>query len=314
LGAKNVKTMKRTLFFPVLFGFAACLSVLPGCSGTETDQLLRQVEQIEKTLAQSPDPVLADSLIAVCQEWMALLPDDPARQADGALRTAKALALTNRATLAQTRLKYLLKEYRDTPQAPEAALLLASLYKKELGSPATAFSIYQLFPEAFPTAAQIAEAKSYLPGNVPPLQQRIDSMAVRVVNPKTGQLDARIANDYIQTCELNALLLPKAPDAAKMLYKAGEVSRAAGAYDKALAYYEQTYTDFPEDERASEALFMHAFTLDNDLKRHEEAKVLYEAFLKQYPNDDFADDAQFLLKNLGKSEEEIFKALEGQVK
>ncbi|MDZ4679015.1 MAG: tetratricopeptide repeat protein [Saprospiraceae bacterium] len=306
--------MKHTLFFPALFTFATCLSTLPGCRGTEADQLVGRLEQLEKALAQNPDPALADSLVAVVQEWTALMPDDPARQADGTLRAAQALALTNRAALAQARLKYVLKQYRNTPQAPKAAFLLAALYKKELGSPATAFSIYQLFPEAFPGADQIAEAKSYLPENVPPLPERIDSMAVRIINPKTGQLDARIANDYIQTCELSALLLPKAPDAAKMLYKAGDVSRAAGAQDKALEYYEQTYTSFPDDERASEALFMHAFTLDNDLKRYEEAKVLYEAFLKKYPNDDFADDAQFLLKNLGKSEEDIFKALEGKVK
>ncbi len=307
--------MKRTFFFSALLGLAACLSILPGCSGTaETDQLLSQLEQIEKALAQNPDPALADSLVAVVQQWTALMPDDPTRQADGALRAAKALALTNRAALAQDRLKYVLKQYHDAPQAPEAALLLASMYKKELGSPATAFAIYQLFPEAFPESDKIAEAKSYLPGNVPPLPERIDSMAVRIINPKTGQLDARIANDYIQTCELSALLLPKSPNAAKMLYKAGEVSRATGAQDKALEYYEQAYTSFPDDERASEALFMHAFTLDNDLKRYDEAKVLYEAFLKKYPNDDFADDAQFLLKNLGKSEEEIFKALEENVK
>jgi TolA-binding protein len=38
--------------------------------------------------------------------------------------------------------------------------------------------------------------------------------------------------------------------------------------------------------------------------------VAYEAFLKKYPNDDFADDAQFLLKNLGKSPEEIIKGFE----
>lgn len=303
--------MKRTFFIGILFVFATLSTLLPGgCGGAATDQLLSQVEQLEKAIAQNPDPLLADSLIAVCQEWMALQPNDPARQADGSLRAAKALVQTGRPALAQDRLKKVLKQYRDTPKAPEAAMLLASLYKKELGSPATAFAIYQLFPAAFPGSPQIAEAKSYLPGNVPPLEQRIDSMAQRIINPQTGQLEARIANDYIQTCELSALLLPKSGNAAKMLYKAGEVSRAAGAHDKALEYYEQAYTSFPNDDRASEALFMHAFTLDNDLKRYDEAKVLYEAFLKKYPKDDFADDAKFLLKNLGKSEEEIFKALE----
>jgi len=305
---------KRNLFFLAIFPFATCLTMLHSCDSAPADQLLVHLEKLEKALAQNPDPALADSLVAVSQEWMALQPNDPVRQADGALKAANALALTGRATLAQARLKHILKQYRDTPKAPEAALLLASLYKKELGSPAAAFAIYQMFPEAFPASDKMAEAKSYLPGNVPPLAQSLDSMASRIINPQTGQLDPRIANDYVQTCELTALLLPKSADAAKLLYKAGDVSRAAGAYDKALEYFEQTFTAYPDSDRAPEALFMQAFTLDNDLKRYDEAKVLYEAFLTKYPNDDFADDAKFLLENLGKSEEEIFKALEGKVR
>ena len=55
-----------------------------------------------------------------------------------------------------------------------------------------------------------------------------------------------------------------------------------------------------------------AFTLDNDLQRHEEAKELYESFLEKYPDDDFADDTQFLLQNLGKTDEEIIQSFEGQ--
>ncbi len=303
--------MRIPAFFAAVF-IGAFMWTMSACSGTAEDTLLAQIEQMHKALDANPDPALADSLVAKCQEWMALKPEDTGRQATGLLKSAEALALTGRSAFAQYRLKQILRQHRDASEAPAAALLLASLYKKELASPATAFSIYQLFPEAFPGSDKIDEAKSWLPASVPPLAERIDSMATRIVNFKTGQLDARIAKDYIETCEISALLMPASADAAKMLYKAGEVSRAISANDKALEYYEQVYTNYPNDKYASEALFMHAFTLDNDLKRYDEAKVLYETFLKKYPKDDFTDDAQFLLKNLGKSEEEIFQSLENQ--
>ncbi|MBK7870422.1 MAG: tetratricopeptide repeat protein [Saprospiraceae bacterium] len=76
-------------------------------------------------------------------------------------------------------------------------------------------------------------------------------------------------------------------------------------YEKALAFLAKINTDYPDYKRAPQALFMRAFTLDAELKRYNEAKVLYQEFLKKYPNDELAESAQFSLKNLGKSEEEI---------
>ena len=55
---------------------------------------------------------------------------------------------------------------------------------------------------------------------------------------------------------------------------------------------------------------LSAFTLDNDLKRFEEARTLYEEFLERYPQNEFSDDARFLLENLGKDEEEIIRSFE----
>ena len=74
------------------------------------------------------------------------------------------------------------------------------------------------------------------------------------------------------------------------------------------AIYDAIYTQYPQYEKAAQALFLKAFTYDNDLKDKGTAKALYEEFLQKFPNDDFADDTQFLLKNLGKNDEEIIKS------
>ncbi len=96
----------------------------------------------------------------------------------------------------------------------------------------------------------------------------------------------------------------------KYLSKAGETARLLRQFDKALEIFGKIEKNYPDSREAAAAMFMKAFTLDNDLKKLEEAKLAYEAFLQKYPNDEFADDAQFLLKNLGKSPEEIIKGFE----
>ncbi|MCU0348300.1 MAG: tetratricopeptide repeat protein [Saprospiraceae bacterium] len=113
----------------------------------------------------------------------------------------------------------------------------------------------------------------------------------------------------------NALVLyadafPEDSASVKHLVKAGEAARLLQQYDKALEIFTKIEKNYPNSKEAVGAMFMRAFTLDNDLKRLDEAKLAYEAFLKKYPNDDFADDAKFLLGNLGKSPEEIIKGFE----
>ncbi|MEN0006956.1 MAG: tetratricopeptide repeat protein, partial [Bacteroidota bacterium] len=76
------------------------------------------------------------------------------------------------------------------------------------------------------------------------------------------------------------------------------------------AIYDQIYENYPDYEKAPQSLFLKAFTQDNDLKRPDEARKLYEEFLERYPEDDFADDTQFLLENLGKDDEEIIKSFQ----
>jgi len=76
-------------------------------------------------------------------------------------------------------------------------------------------------------------------------------------------------------------------------------------FKKALELYEWVYNKYPNHEKAGTALFMQAFTLDNELNQKGKAKAIYEAFVAKYPDNGFADSAKFLLENLGKSDEEI---------
>jgi tetratricopeptide (TPR) repeat protein len=94
------------------------------------------------------------------------------------------------------------------------------------------------------------------------------------------------------------------------LMKAGEAARLLGQFNKAIAIYDKVITDYRTSERTPQAYFMKGYTYDNDLNKEDSARIVYEYFIKFYPNDQFTDDATFLLQNLGKSDEEMIEQLQ----
>lgn len=93
------------------------------------------------------------------------------------------------------------------------------------------------------------------------------------------------------------------------LWKAGETARAARDFPTAETIFLELYSQDTDPDLAAKALFLHAFMCDEDLKQFDRAKTLYEQFIKKFPDSDFTDDAQFLLENLGKTDEEMLELL-----
>lgn len=156
------------------------------------------------------------------------------------------------------------------------------------------------FKKAFPDMAALKTQLSGL----------IEEVKGKIYDESTNRLDPELSADYIEKCDLYAQLLPEDEQSPKLLFQAGETARSARNFSKALQIYDKIYTQYPNYEKAPQALFLKGFTLDNDLKQHDKARVIYEDFLAKFPNDDFADDTQFLLSNLGKSDDEIIKNFE----
>jgi len=125
--------------------------------------------------------------------------------------------------------------------------------------------------------------------------------------PSAGALDSLMAKleDYAGAYPQDSL-------SVKFLFRVGEMAQLQGQHEKALEIYGQIMQVYDGSDDAAKALFMKGFTLDNGLNRLDEAKAVYEEFLQKYPEDPFADDAGFLLKNLGRSGEEIIKEFEAK--
>jgi TolA-binding protein len=81
-------------------------------------------------------------------------------------------------------------------------------------------------------------------------------------------------------------------------------------FRKAVDAYARFAEKYPKAERAPTALFLVGFICNDELKDLDRAKKAYEKFLELYPQHEMADDAQFELKNLGKSPEELLPPIQ----
>lgn len=146
--------------------------------------------------------------------------------------------------------------------------------------------------------SQIAETKSQI-------KQLEDSLMAAPVG-KNYQSHApelvKLMSDYV---EKN----PKDTISAMYLFKAGDISRGLGKFDDAINFWQSLCEKYPDHRRAPDALFLQAFTFENDVKDLNKAKNLYEEFLKKYPNHAFSANIPVILENLGKSPEELIEAL-----
>lgn len=291
----------KFLLFLLLVFLVACTS--------EKSKMQADINNLETALEENPNTENAKALVDAYQSYIEAYPEDVEENARYLYRSAGVQFRMNQFSGAVETLNRSLKNYYPASVTGSSAALLGVIYSEKLRNEENANTIYQAMAQAFPDYEKIEEIKARLAElNLPPINERIESLGRRMFNDSLGRIEYRIANDFINSCELHAMLLPQNENSPVFLHKAGETARSIRAYTKALEFYEWIGEKYPNFEKAPQALFLRAFTLDNDLGRIDDAKVLYEEFLQKYPNDDFADDTQFLLENLGKDDEEIINS------
>lgn len=288
------------LVFLAIFSLMSCQS--------EQDRAQAAITELEKQLDAGPTTEKAQELLSAYQEYLAQFPDDADAAPRYLYRAAALEYRMNRFSAAIASLTQAIRGHYDSPHTSKVAAFLGDIYQDKLHNEANAATVYQALIRAFPDSEDAMKAKEKLPEGMASLEQRIQEMGSQMFNDSTSRIEYRVANNYINSTELYALLLPRSEEAPGMLYKGAEVCRTIRNFNKAMELYQQISEHFPDSEQAPKALFMQAFTLDYDLKQLEEARELYEKFIADYPNDDFADDAQVLLDNLGKDEEEIIRS------
>lgn len=282
------------------------LFLLPACGSDQNSEIAK----LEAKVEENPTAQDADALIGLYRDYIANHPDDYEQNSRYLYRASGLFYRLNRFNEASDLLKEAIKDFYPSSQTANNAYFMATIQEEKLNNRVLATSIYQCLQKAFPAFEKAAEVNQKIPADTPDFQSRVDTLAKNIFDINSGRVNRRTANNFVQSCDLYSLILPEDPQSPVLLHKAGEAARATRAFNAALDIYDRLYKRYPDFEKAPQALFLMAFTLDNDLKKHDEARELYEAFLQKYPNDDFADDTQFLLQNLGKSDEEIIQSFE----
>lgn len=191
-----------------------------------------------------------------------------------------------------------------------ALLFLCSIFTSCGGNPPSGDQASEVLTGPFtPAAEALADGESVA---------KVGSMLMQafpsVSDPNTGIIDIAAGKQFAEVTEQLVNKYPGDTLAALPYYRSAEVVRAMNDPKAAAEIYKRVNQEFPNYSKAGEALFMLAFTYDEDLNDLEKAKAAYEKFINTYPDNGFADDAEMLLQNLGKSDEEILKELEEKAK
>lgn len=287
------------------------LLFLSSCS-SDRRKVQKAIGELEKQVEATPDQVQAHQLIREYKLYPIKFPQDKEMNSRYLYRAAALQLRLDRPSEAAETLNLALEKYWDTSNSLNSASLLAAIYQEQLEDTASATTIYQLLRDVFPGEESVREKHEALTPPPAPLEKRLEDMRNAVFANATGTYNTAAALYFIHSCELQALMKPADMNSAKWLNQAAETARAIKNNPKALLLYEWIYTKFPGYDKAPQALFLKGFILDEEMGRKEEARAVYERFIQQYPNDDFADDAQFLLDNLDKDEGEIIRQFEQQ--
>ncbi len=287
------------------------LSLLLACTSDQDTSLSGVIVSLEKAVEETSDKTKTQELISTYQKYIADNPTDAATNARYLYRMAGLYYRQNQHTAAAETLLKGLRQYPGSEVQSASLHLLGDLYSehlnyRELGTP--------LYHHLLATDTGYAEADAVRKkaGKAPPnLVGYIDLLANDIYGDSVRLPDLHQARKYVTACEVNALVRPDDVRTPELLFKAANISRTTGRNPaKALDIYDWIYDRFSSYDKAYQALFLKAFTLDNEMKKIEEARTHYTAFLEKYPDDEFAVSAKFLLDNLGKSNDEIIKGFE----
>ncbi|MBT8232267.1 MAG: tetratricopeptide repeat protein [Saprospiraceae bacterium] len=167
----------------------------------------------------------------------------------------------------------------------------------------------------FPNFEKADQAKALLTEDIQDVNEYVVSLGKKIFeNPDNTGINRFASLAYVDACEAFALSHPKDANAPDYLFKAAEVAKSLRTFPKSLTLYDWIIEEYPDFEKAGTALFLKGFIIENNLGDDEKAREIYNEFLKKYPKHDLADDVQFLIENLGKSDEEILKMIESKQK
>ena len=294
------KVLLSVLFLGLFIGFQSCKENLPND--------LEKVNEQEKAYKANPTKETSAGYIAAVTLYNSLHPKTDITKA--MLENAHSIALKENQTVVAAGINNeLIKQFPKDPKTVDRLIDLANSMDK-IGKKNASISLKYFLTKSFPQIT--AEKGIIIPDGLPEnatlyLQQKAEKI---FDNADVGGLNRNLSFDYVDACEAYVMVNPDDAEASRYLFNAAEISKTVGTFKKSLSLYDWVINNYPKSEQAPTAQFLKAFILEDNIKNIPAAKENYEKFIKNYPKHHFADDAQFSLDNLGKTNEEIQAELE----
>lgn len=188
----------------------------------------------------------------------------------------------------------------------DLALLMKSNNKN-----AAANVLFKGLTDMYPDFKNKAEIESHMTESISSVDDYVKSLGAKIFdNPDDVGVNRKSALQYVDVCEAYVLVYPESTAAPEFLFKAAEVAKSIQTFPKSLSIYDWMINKYPDYEKTPTAMFLKGFIIENNLGNDSLALVNYKAFISRYPNDDLVDDANFLIENLGKTDEEILQMIE----
>ncbi len=267
-----------------------------------------EIQALEQKMSKWPSSEFASDLIKHYTAYAEEHAEDAEKVARALLGKARNQLYLKRFAAAEKTLKAGLRKYFHAPATYDMLVLLAGIWQQKPEKQNAAQAIYTALPEAFPNRPEASALRDSLAVGLPPVPQQLDSLKLTLYNSQV-RIDRAVAERFVQVAEAYSLVQPQAENVPAYLYDAAKVAGYLGNFSQAIDLYATVYQHYPEYEKAHQALFMLGFIYDSDLKDFDKARRYYELYIEKYPEGVFADQIDMLIKNLGKSDEELLEEL-----
>lgn len=288
------------------------LSTMFACKGGKSPEE-KAVNVKIKVYESNPSDSTAQNLIQVLSKYVEVHGLKDSTSARYLLRAARVSSAHDQWSQSLGFYKLYMINYPTRPdqanRLAEVITVMDTLQKPELSQ-----ILYRSFSERFNNDPRAATYQARIVKKEVSVDSLLKEIGLKMFNDSIYRLDENMARLYVDACEAAVMAQPDLPNAPEYLHRAAETARTLRDIPKAITLYDWIIEHYPNHPRGATSLFLKAFTFDNDLKDFENARIYYEEFLKKYPNNEFVESANFLLENLGKSEEELKEILEKKSK
>lgn len=296
--------MKKTIliFIPIILFLFSCQ--------TDNSPLSAELVSLEKEVDATPTPENIKKLVNQYKSYIQANPDDSEWNGRLSYRAASRSLQTNNISGAVKMLDDAIKNYSSSSATPNNLYLLAETYKNKFKQTAIADNYYQALAEGFPNSEYASKAKEKSTSKKSLAELAAEAKTALFADTTQVRINPRKAKNLIDIYKLYTSVLPNDPKTPQYLYETYDIANSVRMYRDAAHASEKLYTQYSDYEKAPTAMFLTAFIYENNLNDLEKAESIYKDFIAKYPNDDFANDAQVALENLGTPADEMLKNIQ----